>query len=84
VGLYKNRNAEIRISTVLGSTFFSCSRNTGDVALVRGLAVRASNGNVRKLLDRAQIGADRGWGVIAALKFVEHALTKWGHWDPLL
>ena len=37
-----------------------------------------------KLLDCAQIATDRGWGVVAALKFVEHALAKWGHGDLLL
>jgi hypothetical protein len=30
-----------------------------------------------KLLDCSQIATDSGWGVVAALKFVEHALTKW-------
>jgi hypothetical protein len=37
-----------------------------------------------KLFDRAEVAANRGRSVVAPVKLVEHALTKWGHRKVLL
>jgi hypothetical protein len=37
-----------------------------------------------ELLDGTEIAADGGRRIVTALKFVKHALTKWGHGKILL
>jgi hypothetical protein len=77
VRLYRNRNAEMRISTVLASSPGAGIAHNVPVAL--DPVVPASDGSTRQTAGRRRDSRGWRWRVVTPLKLVQHALAKWGH-----
>ena len=47
--------------------------------MLEGQPIRRALEVFRKLLDRVNVGIDRGLGVVAPLEFLQHRLSEMGH-----